>query len=56
MSAISALANKNLDNSLFTSKNNNLSTLNLLWSLKELALLKTLFVETTTTGTYGAPT
>ena len=46
---------KNLNNSVFTSKNNNLSTLNLLWSLKELNLLKTLFVETTTTGTYGAP-
>ena len=35
-------ANKNLNNSVFTSKNNNLSTLNLLWSLKELNLLKTL--------------
>ena len=48
-------ANKNLENSIFTSKNNNLGTLNLLWCLKELNLNKTLFVETTTTGTYGSP-
>ena len=39
-------ANKNVTNSVFTAKNNNIGTLNLLWSLKELDLLKTLFVET----------
>ncbi len=48
-------ANENLDNSVFTSENNNIGTLNLLWCIKELKLKKTLFVETTTTGTYGAP-
>jgi len=48
-------ANKNVNNSFFTAHNNNVGTLNLLWSLKELNLMKTLFVETTTTGTYGAP-
>lgn len=48
-------ANKNVTNSVFTTNNNNVGTLNLLWSLKELNLLKTLFVETTTTGAYGSP-
>ena len=35
--------------------NNNIATLNILWSLKEDNLLKTIFVETTTTGVYGTP-
>ena len=49
-------ANKNLNNSSLTSINNNIGTLNLLWALKELNLVKkTLFIETTTTGAYGAP-
>lgn len=48
-------ANKNLENSVFTAQNNNNGTLNLLWCIKELKLKNTLFVETTTTGTYGAP-
>lgn len=49
-------ANKNLKNSSFTSMNNNIGTLNLLWGIKELNLInKTLFIETTTTGAYGAP-
>ncbi|GAB6137399.1 NAD-dependent epimerase/dehydratase family protein [Halanaerobaculum tunisiense] len=39
----------------FTQHNNNQSTRNLLWGLKELGLEDTHFVETTTTGTYGAP-
>lgn len=38
-----------------TQYNNNASTINLLWGLKELGLLKTHFIETTTTGVYGAP-
>ena len=48
-------ANENIKNAIFTSNNNNISTLNLLWSLKELKLSKTIFFETTTTGVYGAP-
>ena len=39
----------------FTSINNNNATLNLLWSLNELKMANVLFVETTTTGVYGAP-
>lgn len=49
-------ANKNLNNSSFTAVNNNIGTLNLLWAIKELNLIKkTLFIETTTTGAYGSP-
>ena len=49
-------ANKNLTNASFTAVNNNIGTLNLIWSIKELNLIKkTLFIETTTTGAYGAP-
>ncbi len=49
-------ANKSLEKSVFTSKNNNISTLNLLWSLKELNMEKKVkFISTTTTGVYGAP-
>lgn len=39
----------------FTLTNNNNATLNLLWALNELKFKKTVFVETTTTGVYGAP-
>ncbi len=39
----------------YTQHNNTQSTRNLLWGLKENNLLDTLFVETTTTGVYGAP-
>lgn len=45
----------NLDKAYYTQKNNVLSTLNLLWSLREEGLTKTHFIETTTTGIYGAP-
>jgi len=49
-------ANSSYQRSHFTIKNNNISTLNILWSLRELNLeKKTLFVTTTTTGVYGAP-
>lgn len=39
----------------YTQFNNMQSTRNLLWGLKELGLEDTHFIETTTTGTYGAP-
>ena len=39
----------------FTQFNNNQATRNLLWGLKENGLLETHFIETTTTGVYGAP-
>ena len=39
----------------YTQTNNVQGTRNLLWGLKENNLLETLFVETTTTGIYGAP-
>ncbi|MAV05495.1 hypothetical protein CBE37_01545 [bacterium TMED277] len=49
-------ANSSFKRSYYTIKNNNISTLNILWSLKELRLEnKTLLITTTTTGVYGAP-
>ena len=39
----------------YTQHNNLQSTRNLLWGLEEHGLADTLFVETTTTGVYGAP-
>ncbi len=48
-------ANKNINQAIFTNINNSISTLNLLWSLKENNLLKCKFIETTTTGVYGTP-
>lgn len=39
----------------YTQHNNNQGTRNLLWAVKENNLLDSLFVETTTTGIYGAP-
>lgn len=39
----------------YTQFNNTQSTRNLLWGLKELNLLDSLFIETTTTGVYGQP-
>ncbi len=39
----------------YTQNNNVQGTRNLLWGLKENGLLETLFIETTTTGIYGAP-
>ncbi|ACZ42755.1 NAD-dependent epimerase/dehydratase [Thermobaculum terrenum ATCC BAA-798] len=39
----------------YTQHNNTQSTRNLLWALKELNALDTLFIETTTTGVYGQP-
>ena len=39
----------------YTQHNNNQGTRNLLWAVKELGLLNCLFIETTTTGIYGAP-
>ena len=45
----------NGERAAFTQKNTVLSNANLLWSLKEHGLTDTHFVETTTTGIYGAP-
>lgn len=45
----------NLDKAYYTQKNNVLGTLNLLWALRENELTDTHFIETTTTGIYGAP-
>lgn len=45
----------NLDKAYYTQKNNVLGTLNLLWALREEGLTNTHFIETTTTGVYGAP-
>ncbi|PTX60334.1 nucleoside-diphosphate-sugar epimerase [Melghirimyces profundicolus] len=39
----------------YTQENNNRMCRNLLWALKELDLSHTHFIETTTTGVYGAP-
>jgi len=44
-----------IDKAVFTQRNNVLSTLNLLWALREEKLTNTHFIETTTTGIYGAP-
>ncbi len=44
-----------LDKAHYTQKNNVLGTLNLLWALREEELTETHFIETTTTGIYGAP-
>ncbi len=45
----------NLDRAYYTQRNNVLGTLNLLWALRENELTDTHFIETTTTGIYGAP-
>jgi nucleoside-diphosphate-sugar epimerase len=45
----------NMDKAYYTQKNNVLGTLNLLWALRDEGLTKTHFIETTTTGIYGAP-
>ncbi len=45
----------NLDKAYYTQENNVLGTLNLLWALREEGLTNTHFIETTTTGIYGAP-
>ena len=44
-----------LDKAHYTQKNNVIGTLNLLWALREEGLTNTHFIETTTTGIYGAP-
>ena len=44
------------EHAAYTQKNNNDSTRNLLWSIRENGLAdRTHFIETTTTGVYGAP-
>ena len=49
-------ANTSIKKCIFTTQNNNIGTLNLLWSLKELNLEKKVkFISTTTTGVYGTP-
>ncbi len=44
-----------LEKANFTQRNNVLGTLNILWALREEGLTSTHFIETTTTGIYGAP-
>ena len=39
----------------YTQWNNNTSTRNILWGMRENGLLESLLIETTTTGVYGAP-
>jgi|TARA_Y100000294_G_scaffold177367_1_gene202522 nucleoside-diphosphate-sugar epimerase len=49
-------ANLSLKNCSFTHYNNNISTLNLLWAIKETKRINlTKFITTTTTGVYGQP-
>jgi nucleoside-diphosphate-sugar epimerase len=48
-------AHLSAENTHFTQKNNMDMTRNLLWALKGNGLLKSHFIETTTTGIYGAP-
>jgi len=43
------------EKAIYTQFNNNVSTLNLLWALKENDLINTHFIAATTTGVYGAP-
>lgn len=45
----------NMDKAYYSQQNNVLGTLNLLWSLREHGMTDTHFIETTTTGIYGAP-
>jgi nucleoside-diphosphate-sugar epimerase len=43
------------EKAVYTQYNNNVSTLNIIWSLKENNLLDTHLIVATTTGVYGAP-
>lgn len=43
------------EKAVYTMYNNNVSTMNLLWALKESGLLNTHFIAATTTGVYGSP-
>ncbi|AGK62029.1 UDP-sulfoquinovose synthase [Archaeoglobus sulfaticallidus PM70-1] len=43
------------EKAVYTMYNNNVSTLNLLWGLKENGMLNTHFISATTTGVYGSP-
>ncbi len=43
------------EKAVYTMVNNNLSTLNLIWGLKENKMLDTHFICATTTGVYGSP-
>jgi nucleoside-diphosphate-sugar epimerase len=48
-------SNMNGEKANYTQMNNVLGTLNLLWALRDNKLLESHFIETTTTGIYGAP-
>tara|TARA_Y100001970_G_C14246127_1_gene868401 strand:- start:1915 stop:3057 length:1143 start_codon:yes stop_codon:yes gene_type:complete len=48
-------ANQNQVKAIFTQKNNNISTLNLLWSIKKFGKKNIKFITTSTTGVYGQP-
>lgn len=48
-------ANSNLSNATFTLKNNNISLLNILWSIKKFGKGNLKLINTSTTGVYGQP-
>ena len=48
-------ANSSLKRASFTLKNNQLSTLNIIWSIKKFCDKNTKFIFTSTTGVYGQP-
>tara|TARA_B100000579_G_C22825636_1_gene852954 strand:- start:1137 stop:2279 length:1143 start_codon:yes stop_codon:yes gene_type:complete len=48
-------ANSSLSNAKFTLLNNNISTLNILWSIKKFGKKGIKFINTSTTGVYGQP-
>ena len=48
-------ANSNLKKAIFTLKNNNISLLNILWSIKKFGKSNLKLINTSTTGVYGQP-
>ena len=48
-------ANSNLKKAIFTLKNNNISLLNILWSMKKFGKSNLKLINTSTTGVYGQP-
>ena len=48
-------ANSSLERAKFTMANNNISTLNILWSIKKYGKKNIKFIYTSTTGVYGQP-
>lgn len=48
-------ANSSLSKAVFTLKNNQIATLNIIWSIKKFCKKNTKFIYTSTTGVYGQP-